>query len=182
MRRLPIVGLEVFLAVAREGSLRSAAKSLGLGPSAISHHLKKLEQEIGVDLFARTTRSIELTSAGHALLKGAHPAFSELGEAIEQARQVGQARRGTIRLTLPWSAYKIVIAPVIGAFQDAYPDVRLELSFNEALVDIVRDGFHAGIRLGDQLSPGMIALHLTPPLKGAYTAAPSYLETRGQPQ
>ncbi len=182
MKRLPMAGLEVFLAIAREGSLRAAAKSLGLGASAVSHQLKKFEQEIGVDLFVRTTRSLELTQAGEILLQAAEPAFSGIADAIEQARNAGESRTGVIRLTLPWSAYKIVVAPVISDFQAAYPNVRLELSFDEALVDIVRDGFHAGIRLGDQLSPGMVALRLTPPLKGAYTAAPSYLDAHGRPK
>jgi len=182
MSTLPIHGLEVFLAIARDGSLRAAARSLGLAPSAVSHRLKKLEREIGVDLFARTTRSIELTQAGRTLLRDAGPMIAGLAAAIEGARGVGRARSGTLRLTLPWSAYKIAIAPVIGTFHDAYPDIRLELSFDEALVDVVRDGFHAGIRLGDRLTPGMVAVRLTPSLKGAFTATPGYLDAHGRPE
>lgn len=182
MRRLPLSGLEAFLAIARAGSLRRAALTLGIGAPAVSHQLKKFEQEIGVDLFARTTRSIELTEAGRVLLKEADPAFGALTGAIEAARGVGRSRTGTLRLTLPWSAYKIAIAPRLGAFRKAHPEVRLEFSFDEALVDVVREGFHAGIRLGDRLAPGMTAVRLTPPLKAAYSAAPSYLEVRGRPR
>lgn len=181
MERLSVSGLEVFLAIAREGSLRAAATSLEIGAPAVSHQLKRLEQQIGVELFARTTRSVELTEAGHALLDGAAPAFDALSAAVEDARAAGRTQKGTIRLTLPWSAHKIIIAPRLAAFRAAYPDVRLDLSFNEALVDIVSEGFHAGIRLGDQLAPGMIATRLTPPLMGAYSASPSYLSEHGRP-
>ncbi|SME91708.1 transcriptional regulator, LysR family [Tistlia consotensis] len=182
MRRLPISGLEVFLAIAREGSLRGAATALGLGAPAVSHQLKRFEQELGVDLFARTTRSVELTEAGRVLLKGADPAFGELADAVEAARGAGRSRTGTLRLTLPWSAYRVAIEPMLGAFRAAHPDVRLELSFDEALVDVVREGFHAGIRLGDRLTPGMVAVRITAPMKAAYSAAPAYLERAGRPR
>jgi DNA-binding transcriptional LysR family regulator len=181
MRRVPLGGIEIFLAIAREGSLRGAARSLGLGASAVSHQLKAFEQQIGVELVQRTTRSLNLTRAGRVLLEAAGPAFSDLAAAIEIARGAGRARSGMLRLTLPWSAYKIAIAPIIADFHAAYPDVQVELSFDEALVDVVKEGFHAGIRLGDRLAPGMIAKRITPPLVAAYTASPRYLETHGRP-
>lgn len=181
MRRPSLSGLEVFLAIAREGSLRAAAAALGIGAPAVSHRLKALEREIGVDLFVRTTRSVELTEAGRALLGRADPAFAELASAVEDARGVGRSRTGTLRLSVPWSAYRIAIAPILPAFHEAYPEIRLELSFNEALVDIVRAGFHAGIRLGDRLAPGMTAIRLTSPLAAAYSAAPAYLDAHGRP-
>lgn len=181
MERLSISGLDVFLEIARCGSLRAAARSLGIGPPAVSHQLKTLEHKLGVDLFVRTTRSVELTEAGQTLLKRAGPAFSDLADALEDVRSVGHSEKGSLRLTLPWSAYKIVIEPVLSDFRKAYPDIRLDLSFNEALVDVVREGFHAGIRLGDRLSAGMVAVRLTPPLKAAYSAAPAYLDIHGRP-
>jgi len=181
MRRTSLAGLEIFLAIARAGSIRGGAAALGLGAPAVSHQLKKLEEAIGVTLFSRTTRSLELTEAGRTLLEGAEPAFGELAAALEAARGTGRARKGALRITLPWSAYRIVLAPHLAEFQAAYPDIRLELSFDEALVDIVAGGFHAGIRLGDRLSPGMIATRLTPPLKGAYSASPAYLDAHGRP-
>ena len=182
MMRPSMNGIEIFLTIVREGSLRAAARSLGLGASAVSHRLKTLEQEIGVDLFTRTTRSIELTEAGQAMLNRAGPAFSEIAEAVESAREVGGAKKGTLRLTLPWSAYKIVLAPLLSDFQKTYPDIRLDMSFDEALVDVVRDGFHAGVRLGDRLTDGMVATRLTPPMMAAYSATPSYLSEHGRPQ
>ncbi len=181
MKRIPITGLEVFLAIARHGSLRSAAQALGIGAPAVSQQLKAFERQIGVDLFTRTTRSVVLTEAGSALLGRASPAFSDIRDAIEEARGIGRTKVGTLRLTLPWSAYKIVFEPVLGAFRETYPDIQLEFSFDEALVDVVREGFHAGIRLGNRLTPGMVATRLTSPLIEAYSAAPSYLARHGCP-
>jgi DNA-binding transcriptional LysR family regulator len=182
MAPLPVSGLEVFLAVAEHGSLRAAAVTLGVRPPAISYRLKALEDQIGVVLFTRTTRSVQLTDAGRGLLKRVRPAMSEVGEAVEEARGMGKARKGAIRLTLPYIAYELAIAPRLAAFQRTYPEVELELSFNEAFVDIVADGFHAGVRMGDHIHEDMIAVRLTPPLKVAYFASPDYLEKHGRPK
>lgn len=181
MKRAPVNGLEVFLAIARHGSLRSAAQTLGLGSPAVSQQLKAFERQIGVDLFTRTTRSVVLTEAGSALMRRAGPAFLDIREAIEEARGIGQAKVGKLRLTLPWSAFRIVFEPVLSEFREMYPEIELEFSFDEALVDVVQNGFHAGIRLGNRLTPGMIAVRLTPPLREAYSAAPSYLDAHGRP-
>ncbi len=181
MSRTPLSGIEVFLAIVREGSLRAAARALGVGAPAVSHQLKALEARMGVDLLVRTTRSIELTDAGRALLAGAGPAFEEIVEAIEGSRAVGKSTTGTLRLTLPRGAYLMVIGPVLGAFQERYPDVCLDLSINEQLVDIVKEGFHAGIRAGDLLTTDMVAVRLTGPLTPCFMAAPSYLEKYGRP-
>lgn len=117
MDRAPIGGIEVFLAIVREGSLRAAARALGIGAPAVSHQLKALERRIGVDLLVRTTRSIELTEAGRTLHAGAAPAFEELTDAIEGTRAVGRSTSGTLRLTLPSSVYTLIIAPRLAAFQ-----------------------------------------------------------------
>ncbi|MGF1609969.1 MAG: LysR substrate-binding domain-containing protein [Kiloniellales bacterium] len=182
MSRLPVHGLEVFLAVAEQGSLRAAAAALGVQPPAVSHQLKVFEEQIGVSLFARTTRSVRLTDAGRALLRRAQPALSELGDALEEARGVGKARKGSLRITLPTIAYHSILARRLADFQALYPEIELELSLDEAFVDIVGEGFHAGIRLGDRIRENMIALRLTPPIKEACFAAPSYFATHGRPQ
>lgn len=182
MSRLPVHGLEVFLAVAEQGSLRAAATALGVQPPAVSQQLKAFEEQIGVSLFSRTTRSVRLTDAGRALLRRAQPAISELGHALEEARGVGKARKGTIRITLPTIAYHMILARRLAEFQRAYPEVELELSLDEAFVDIVEQGFHAGIRLGDRIREDMIALRLTPPIKEACFAAPSYFAEHGRPR
>ena len=176
-----IGGIEVFLAIVRHGSLSAAARALGVGVPAVSHRLKALERDMGVELITRTTRSLDLTAAGRVLLDGTGPALEEVSAAIENARAVGKAKSGVLRLTVPWSAYRIIIAPMLSDFQKAYPEIRLEMSFNEGLVDIVQEGFHAGFRLGDRLTDGMVATRLTPPLMAAYSASPDYLAQHGWP-
>jgi DNA-binding transcriptional LysR family regulator len=175
-------GLEVFLAVAEHCSLRRAAAMLSVRPPAISYRLKALEDQIGVALFTRTTRSVQLTDAGRTLLKRVRPAMSELSEALEEARGMGKIRKGTIRVTLPYFAYEVAIAPRLAAFQNKYPDIELELSFNEEFVDIIAEGFHAGVRMGDHIHEDMIAVRLTSPLKVVYFASPNYLERHGRPK
>lgn len=182
MSGLPFPGLEVFLAVAEYGSLRRAADALAVRPPAVSYQLKALEARIGTALFVRTTRSVNLTDAGRSLLARARPAMRELGEALEDARGVGGARKGTIRLTLPYVAYEMTIAKKLAAFQSRYSEIEIELSFNEAFVDIAAEGFHAGVRLGDLVREDMIAVRLCPAFKQVFFAAPAYLERHGTPK
>lgn len=182
MNRLPISGLEVFLAIAQQGSLRAAADALGVRSPAVSHQLKALEERIGATLFIRTTRSVQLTDAGRSLLARAQPAMTELGEALEDARSAGAARKGTVRLTLPYVAYELTIAKRLAAFQSEFPEIEIELSFNEAFVDIASEGFHAGVRLGDLVREDMIAVRLSPPLPEVFFAAPSYFDRHGRPE
>ena len=182
MERAPVHGIEVFLAIVREGSLRAAARSLGVGAPAITLQLKALEDRMGVGLIHRTTRSIELTDAGRVLFESAAPAYRDMIYAVKKTQEVGSALHGTLRLSLSRGAYMTALAPVLDRFLADNPGIKLDLSWNEALVDIVRDGFHAGIRLGDILTPDMIAVRLTPPLSTTFSAAPSYLERLGTPQ
>lgn len=162
--------------------MRAAATALGIGAPAVSHQLKSLELTLGVKLFIRTTRSVKLTDAGRDLLVEAEPAFAQIGNAINKSKETGHSTKGTLRITLPWSAYKIAVSPILADFQKTHPDIHLELSVSEALVDIVEEGFHAGMRLGDRLSPGMTAVRLTSPLKAAYSGAPSYFTAHGRPK
>jgi DNA-binding transcriptional LysR family regulator len=182
MGKLPVNGLEVFLAIARHGSLRRAAAALGVQSPAVSYQLKALEERIGTALFIRTTRSVQLTDAGRTLLARAGPAMVELDEAVEAARASGTVTRGTVKLTLPYVAYRLTIAKRLATFQEAYPEIELELSFNEAFEDIAAQGFHAGVRLGEHVDQDMIAVRLGPQLHDAFFAAPSYLDRYGRPQ
>jgi DNA-binding transcriptional LysR family regulator len=182
MAELPVRGLQTFLAVAEHGSLTAAAAAMGVQPPAVSQQLKAFEAQIGVAVFTRTTRSVRLTDAGRALLRRAQPAVSELADALEEARGVGRATTGTVRITLPYIAYQLGLAARLAAFQAAYRDIELELSFSEAIVDIVQEGFHAGIRLGDLIHEDMVALRLTPPLDEVIFASPAYLARHGRPR
>ncbi len=179
--RLPLTTLEVFTAIANHGSLKNAARALGLKPSTVSHQLKNLEERIGAALFVRTTRTINLTEAGRALLRGTSPAFEQIAEAVESARTTGHAARGSLKLALPEYAYDLVVAAMLPSFRNAYPEIQIELSLTDAFEDILDTGLHAGIRLGDLIAQDMIAIRLTDPLQLAVAGSPAYLEKAGTP-
>lgn len=180
--RLPLATLEVFAAIARHGSLRGAADALGLKPSTVSHQLKSLEAQLGTALFIRTTRSISLTEAGRALIRGAGPAFEQLSEAVESARSTGHAARGSLKLAMPEFVYHLVVSPALTAFCAAYPEIEVELSLTDALSDILGEELHAGFRLGDRIAQDMVAVRMTPPLALTVAASPGYLSARGTPK
>lgn len=180
--RSNLSGLAVFLEVARLGSLTRAASALGITTPSVSYQLKMLESEVGTPLLVRTTRSVALTDAGRILVDRAIPALSELRDAFHAARNVSQTVKGSIRLTLPHIAYMMSIGKRIAAFQATFPDVELELSFNDALVDIVSEGFHAGIRLGENIDDDMIAVRLCPPFREVLFGTPAYFDCHGRPQ
>ncbi len=175
-------GLDTFLAVAETGSLRKAAARLGVQPPAVSYQLKSLEERIGAALFLRTTRSVTLTDAGRSLLARARPAMAELEGAIEDARSASRTHKGKLRITLTYEPYRMAILPKLGAFHEKYPDIELELSFDEGFVDLAERGFHAGVRLGGHIREDMIAVRLSPPFREAMFASPRYLEMHGRPE
>lgn len=182
MRGAGLNGLSVLVEVVRHGSLTRAAVALGVRPPAISYQLKMLEADIGVPLLTRTTRSLSLTDAGRALLARAAPALAELEDALHAARDTGGAVKGRVRLTLPYIAFDMTIANRLREFRQHYPEVELDLSFSEGFVDIVAAGFHAGIRLGENISPDMVAVRLCPPFREVVFASPAYLAAHGRPR
>lgn len=182
MERLPTHGIEVFLTIVREGSMRAAADALGVGAPAVTLQLKSLEERLGIELLHRTTRSVELTEAGKVLFDAAAPAHRDLIYAVKKTTEMARSTTGTLRLSLSRGAYIAALAPVLKSFLAAHPGINLDISWNEELVDIIRKGFHGGIRMGDVLAPDMIAVRITPPIKSAFFAAPSYLKARGVPE
>lgn len=179
--RLPLASLEVFTAIARHGSLRAAADALGLTPSTVSHQLKTLEEQLQTALFIRTTRSISLTEAGRALIRGAGPAFDQLTDAVESARTTGHAARGSLKLAMADHVYDLFISHALPSFCAAYPEIELEFSISDALTDLVEEGLHAGFRIGDKIAQDMVAVRLTPPMSLAVVGSPDYLARHGVP-
>lgn len=162
--------------------MRAAADRLGVGAPAVTLQLKALEERLGIDLLIRTTRSLELTDAGQMLFDSASPAFRDLKGAVEKAQQRGRAAVQVLRLTMSRGAYLVVVAPMLDRFLAENPQISLELSWHEELVDIQRKGFHAGLRLGDVLSPDMLAIQVSAEVKTAFFASPRYLKAHGQPR
>ncbi len=180
--RLPLATLEVFTAIAKQGSLRGAADILGIKPATVSQQLKNLETQLGTTLFIRTTRSVSLTESGRALLRGSGPAFDQLEEAVETARTTGHAARGRLRVAMAEYIYDLFVSPALSAFSTRYPEIEIELSITDALSEILDDGFHAGFRLGDRISQDMVAVPVTPPLDLVVAGSPSYLKANGTPK
>jgi len=182
VRQGALDGVEAFLSVAEHRSFRKAAAALGVTPSAISQAVRALEARVGAALFSRTTRSVGLTEAGERFLSRAKPAFEELVAAGEVARDLGQRPAGLLRLAVPRSVMPILLEPLVASFCKAYPDVEVEIAASEKLIDIVAEGFDAGIRLGQFIAADMVAVPLTPPLRLGIVASPAYLARRGVPE
>lgn len=182
MARLPFATLEAFSAIARTGSFRAAAETLGVQPSTVSHQLKALEDRLGTALFVRTTRSVSLTDAGRALHRATLPAFEQIEAGLQSARDIGRSRHGRLRITAPGFAFDMMIAPRLTAFRAAYPDVAIEINIDEAFVDLREAGIHAGIRLGDRIDPDMIAVKIRGPTALAVLASEDYLAHAGVPR
>jgi DNA-binding transcriptional LysR family regulator len=182
MDRLHLQGLRTFHAIAEAGTLRAAATVLGVQASAVSQQLKQFEDHLGTALFLRSTRSVVLTDAGQKLRAQTRHVLLEAEAAIAQVKSEAVSATGVLRVTLPYRAWEIVVAPRLAEFQSRFPDIVLDLSIDEDLIDIAAAGFHAGIRLGDFLADQMIAKAVSKPMSGAYVASPSYIERYGEPK
>ena len=177
-----ISDLQAFAAVAEARSFRQAAVRLGVSPSAISHKLRGLEAHLGVRLLNRTTRSVAPTEAGTRLLVTLAPALADIRRALGHAVETAQQPQGGIRISAPRVSALAVLAPLVARFLAAHPRMAVELVADEALVDIVAEGFDAGLRFGESLQPGMVALPVGAPQRFAVVGAPAYLAHRGEPR
>lgn len=181
MRGAEFAELKAFAAVVERASFARAADQLGLTPSALSQTIRQLEARLGVRLLNRTTRSVAPTEAGARLHERIAPLFLEMNAAVAEAVCSNGRTAGTLRInTLGWAA-RTIIAPRLGRFHRAHPDVVLDIAVDDGLRDIVAGGFDAGIRFGERLEKDMIAVRLTPDLRLSAVAAPEYLARCGEP-
>ncbi|MER9331964.1 MULTISPECIES: LysR family transcriptional regulator [unclassified Mesorhizobium] len=181
MNRAHLSQLAVLATVAQCGSFRGAARELAIAPSAVSHAVSSLEARLGVRLLSRSTRSVAPTDEGAQLLERLRPALSEIDLALETAIEARDRPAGNLRLTVPRTAAQLTLAPRLGAFAQAFPDIVLEIVIEDRFTDVVEGGFDAGVRLGESLQRDMIAVRIGPPIRGAVVAAPSYFETMPRP-
>jgi DNA-binding transcriptional LysR family regulator len=182
MDRIDLGALDNFAAIARHGSFRRAAVERGVSPSTLSQALRDLEARLGVRLLNRTTRSVALTEAGAALLATLQPALGQIAEAVDAARSAQDAPSGPLRINAPEPAVEWVLAPMAADFIAAYPDVRLEITAETAMVDIVAKGFDAGVRWGESLAQDMVAVPLGRPQRFVVVAAPALIARVGAPE
>ncbi|UVC13721.1 LysR family transcriptional regulator [Mesorhizobium onobrychidis] len=175
--------LNAFLAVARAGGFREGARASGGSASGLSEAVRRLETQLGVRLFNRTTRSVALTDAGVGLLARLGPALNEVEAALDVVNGFRDRPAGTLRLNVPVSAARLVLPSIVPGFLAAYPGIRLEVIAEESFVDVLAAGCDAGIRYDERLEQDMIAVPIGPRLQRFATAAsPAYLDRHGRPE
>ena len=174
-------GMATFVAVAEAKGFRAAGGRLGVSHSAVSQTLRRLEERLGVALVQRTTRSVRLTEAGERLYAAVRPALDEVRAAVAGVGEFGDAPRGTLRLHTSSVAQHTFGGSLLTGFLAGHPHVRLDLVVSETAVDIVAEGFDAGIQLGEVIDRDMVAVPLTGDLRLAVVGAPSYFARRGVP-
>lgn len=182
MNTVPFPQLQTFVAVARFRSFSRAARELGVSRSAVSQAVRQLEEQLRVVLLTRTTRSVSLTDAGRRLVEGAAPAIAQAAAALtEVSAQPGEIV-GRLRLSVPRVAVPFVIEPVLPAFRTRHPRVDVEVVVEDRLVDIVAEGYDAGIRLSEIIARDMVQVRLTEPCRFVVVGSPEYLARHGAPE
>jgi DNA-binding transcriptional LysR family regulator len=174
--------LSAFVAVARAGGFREAARVSGLSASGLSEALRRLETRLGVRLLHRSTRSISLTEAGARLYERIGPSLAEIGAALEAVHAQSGEPAGTLRLNVPANVARTVLPRILPGFLKAHPHIRVEVTVEDSFVDILASGADAGIRYEERLEQDMIAVPIGPRTQRILAAAaPSYLDARGRP-
>jgi DNA-binding transcriptional LysR family regulator len=181
MKDVGLRTLEAVQAIARRGSFRAAALDLDVSTTALSHMVARLEGDLGVRLFNRTTRSVSLTDAGRAFLDRVAPALGDIRTALDQARALRETPTGHLRINASVQAGRAV-APLVQAFLRRYPETQIDLVTEGRLIDIVAEGFDLGIRPADLVPRDMIALPLGLPQRHAVVAAPAWMTGRKTPR
>jgi DNA-binding transcriptional LysR family regulator len=174
--------LPVVVAVARQRGFALAAAELGMSPSAVSHAVRTVEDRLGAPLFARTTRSVSLTEAGAGFLASVESALADIGKAAEGLTAEAGEVTGLLRINAPRIVLEMALTPVLAKLAWQHPKLTVEIFANEALIDIVAQGFDAGIRLGEAVQQDMIAVRLTQPFNAILAASPAYLDAKGAPK
>jgi DNA-binding transcriptional LysR family regulator len=174
--------LAAFAAVAEERSFTRAAARLGISQSALSHSMRGLEKRLGLQLLARTTRSVSPTATGTALLQDLAPALERIEKSLAEARKQRQSPAGRIRLVLSRTAAQMVLLPKLARFASAYPDIVLEVTCSNDRVDLIAGEFDAGIQIGEFIQRDMIAVRVSGDLRLAVVGSPEYFRTHSVPR
>ncbi|MCC6928062.1 MAG: LysR family transcriptional regulator [Gemmatimonadaceae bacterium] len=174
-------GLATFVAVAETRGFRAAADRLGVTGSAVSQAIRRLEERVGVALVHRTTRSVRLTEAGERLYAGASRALAEVRSAVAAVGDMSVESRGTIRLHVAGAAQTFLSGPLLADFMAAHPHVALDLFISDEPVDIVDEGYDAGVRLGEVIDRDMVAVPVSGDLRLVVVGSPAYFARHAKP-
>ncbi|PLK73138.1 LysR family transcriptional regulator [Rhizobium sp. TH135] len=170
-----------FVMVAREESFTRAAIKLGVSQSALSQTVRALEARLGLRLLTRTTRRVSPTAAGERLLASAAPRFDEIQSELVALSEMRDRPAGTVRITTGEHAAITILAPALEKILPDYPEVKVEVTVDYGLTDIVADRYDAGVRLGEQIAKDMIAIKIGPEMRMAVVGAPSYFQGHPRP-
>ena len=181
MQDFDLRDLDAFVAVARTRNFRRAALEQRVSVSSLSQRLRDMEERLGVRLMNRTTRSVALTEAGELLLARVGPAMTDVGDALNQVRGLRAEPSGRLRINAPPPAIDLVLSPMVAPFLAKYPKIDLDIVAESAFVDIVAQGFDAGVRYGEHLAQDMIAVSLGAPQRYAVVASSDYVAKHGRP-
>jgi len=182
MPRHDLNDLLAFVAVARERSFTKAAAKLGVSQSALSHTIRGLEERLGLRLLTRTTRSVAPTQAGERLHQSVGPRFAEIEAEVAALSEFRDKPAGTVRITAGEHAANATLWPAFAKILPTYPDIKVEITVDYGLTDIVAERYDAGVRLGEQVAKDMIAVRIGPDLRMAVVGSRSYIERRKRPQ
>jgi len=175
-------GVPEFLAVAKHLSIRQAALELNKTPGAVSQALQRLEKRLGVTLFHRTTRKTTLTEAGQGLRESVEPAAYAIAIGMEEAAQSARGPAGTLRLLVERLALPHVLEPVLPAFIEAWPSLRVDITVSNRHEAFSSEGYDAGVQIGSYIAQDMVAVRLSKPFKWAVFGSPHYFEKHGRPR
>ncbi|GLG84156.1 LysR family transcriptional regulator [Acinetobacter calcoaceticus] len=182
MERANLNDLKAVMAIAKRGTFRGAAIELGMSTTALSHAISKLEENLGVRLFNRTTRSVSLTEAGRLFVEQVGPALQDIHSALDIVRSQRETPSGTLRINAAAFAAREIISPVIIEFLRRYPEMNIDLVTEGKLVDIIADGFDLGIRVAHLVPSDMIAVPLGKLQRYVVVGSPEYFERYGKPK
>ena len=177
-----LVELSAFAIVAEERSFTRAAARLGVSQSALSHSMRSLEQRLGLQLLARTTRSVSPTAAGAALLHELAPALERIERAVAETRKQRERPAGRIRLIIPRTATEMVVLPKLAKFIRTYPEIVLEVTSSNDPIDLVAGEYDAGVQLGEFIQRDMVAVRVTKEMRLAVVGSPKYFESNPIPR
>lgn len=177
-----LADLDVFVTIVRHGSMKAAANELGVSTSALSHRMRKLEAALGTRLLNRTSRSLAPTEAGAAMAKQLSQGFAAIEDAVQDLTRSRGLPMGRLRLNTLRDAARHLLTPVLKRYAEAFPDMHLDIHADDRMVDMVANGFDAGIRYGDRVPLDMIGVALSPPTRWIVVATPDLIARTGAPR
>lgn len=181
MKPLRLDSLDAFVSIVSCKGFRAAATERGVSSAALSQSIGALEDALGLRLLNRTTRSVAPTEAGARLYERLVPSLRDIRLAIDDLDRLRETPTGTLRINAPGPAVDHILCPLVFDFMQSFPEVKVELISDAAIIDIVQQGFDAGVRFGRQLEQDMIAVPLGPALRYVIVASPGYLRDRAAP-